>query len=147
MENEFIDIALKMAKKAYKKNEVPVGAIIVKNNKVIAKGFNMREKSQNAIMHAEIVAIIKACKKLKTYRLNDCQMYVTLEPCPMCAGAIISARIGKLYFGAYDPKAGCCGSVYNLMEGNFNHKPQVEGGILKEQCGKILTNFFKKRRK
>lgn len=144
---DYMAIALQLAKKAERKGDVPVGAVIVKNDKIISKAYNRKQKYNNAIMHAEVIAINKACKKLKTYRLNDCQMYVTLEPCPMCAGAIISARIGKLYFGAYDPKAGCCGSVYNLMEGNFNHKPQVEGGILKEQCGKILTNFFKKRRK
>ena len=147
MENEFIDIALQMAKKAYKKNEVPVGAIIVKNNKVIAKGFNMREKSQNAIMHAEIVAIIKACKKLKSWRLDNCDMYVTLMPCPMCAGAISNARIKNVYYGAKDNNDK--NNLFeNIMNDNviLNHKTNYFY-IKNEDCESILTNFFKAKRK
>ena len=144
---DFMLEAIRLARIAENKGDVPVGAVIVKNNKIIAKAFNKKQRKNNALLHAEIIAINKACKKLKSYRLNDCEMYVTLEPCPMCAGAIISARIGKLYFGAFDKKAGCCGTLYNLMEGKFNHKPQVEGGIHQDECASLLTEFFKKRRK
>ena len=140
-------LALKQANKAKSKKEVPVGAVIVLNNKVIATGFNMREKKQNALLHAEIVAIDKACKKLKSWRLEECELYVTLEPCTMCAGAIINSRIKKVYYGAYDKKGGACGSVVNLLENkSFNHNPEVVGGIMESECGSILTNFFKQKR-
>lgn len=139
--------ALKLAEIARKKDEVPVGAIIVKDGKIIAKGYNKRERKQNALLHAEIVAINKACKKLKSFRLIDCELYVTLEPCPMCAGAIINSRIGKVYFGAYDQKRGCAGSIYNLLsDPRFNHNPEVTGGIIEEECAKILTTFFETKR-
>lgn len=149
MNNEvFMLEALNMAKKAYKKNEVPVGAIIVKDNKIIAKAFNKRQKCQNALYHAEILAIHKACKKLKSFRLENCKMYVTLEPCPMCSGAIINARLQKVYFGCYDANYGCCGSRYNfLQDKNFEHLVEVEGGLLEEECSKILKTFFENLRK
>ncbi len=145
---DFLMQAYNLAKKAYKKDEVPVGAVIVKDNKIISTGYNKREKTQDATMHAEIIAIKKACKKLKTFRLNDCTLYVTLEPCVMCAGAIINARVGKVVFGAYDKKFGCSGSLYNLLgDKKFNHHPEVVGGVMEEECSKLLTNFFENKRK
>lgn len=146
MENKekFMKIALKEAVKAYSKEEVPVGAIIVKDNKIIAKAHNLKETSLNAVSHAEILAIQKACKKLGSWRLTDCDMYVTLEPCTMCTGALINARIRKLYIGTNDPKTGACGSKINLIEDiEFNHKIEVEREIMQEECEKILKDFFK----
>ena len=145
---KFMTIALKEAQKAYDKEEVPVGAIIVKNGKIISKAHNLKETKNDTTCHAEIMAIKKASKKLDAWRLNDCEMYVTLEPCPMCAGAIINARIGKIYIGTDDPKAGACGSVLNLLgEYKFNHTVQVEKGIMQKEAETILKNFFKKLRK
>lgn len=136
--------ALKEAQKAYKKEEVPVGAIIVKDGKIIARAHNVKETKKNAIGHAEILAIEKACKKIGAWRLIDCEMYVTLEPCSMCAGALINSRIKKLYIGADDPKTGACGSVLNLLEDYpFNHKIEVKKYILKEECENLLKAFFK----
>lgn len=143
-EEKFMKIALKEAKLAYDKEEVPVGAVIVKDDKVIAKAHNLKETSGNATSHAEILAIQKACKKLGSWRLTDCSMYVTLEPCSMCAGALINARIKKLYIGTNDPKTGACGSKINLLEDvKFNHVVEVERGILQNECEKILKDFFK----
>ena len=138
--------ALLEAKKAAEENEVPVGAVIVKNGEIIARGRNMREKKQNALSHAEIEAINNACKKLNNWHLDDCEIYVTLEPCPMCTGAIINSRIKTVIFGAYDFKAGCMDSVINLCNYPFNHKPEIYGGICEEECTKILQNFFEKLR-
>lgn len=136
--------ALKEAKKAYEKEEVPVGAVIVKDGKIVARAYNTKETKKCATCHAEILAIDKACKKLEAWRLKDCEMYVTLEPCSMCAGALINARIKKLYIGTDDNKTGACGSVLNLLEDyKFNHKIEVEKYILKEECEEILKNFFK----
>ena len=136
--------ALKEAEKALKKLEVPVGAIIVKDNKIISRAYNLKEIKKDTTYHAEIEAIKKASKKLNSWRLNDCEMYVTLEPCAMCAGAIINSRIKKLYFGTSDEKTGACGSVLNLLEDyKFNHKVIVEKGILQKECEKILKDFFK----
>ncbi len=136
--------ALKEAKKAYKKEEVPVGAIIVKDGKIIARAHNIKETKKNAVGHAEILAIQKACKKLKAWRLIDCEMYVTLEPCSMCAGALINSRIKKIYVGTDDPKTGACGSVLNLLEDYpFNHKIEIEKYILKDECEGLLKDFFK----
>ena len=141
---KFMQLALKEAQKAFDKEEIPVGVVIVKNGKVIAKAHNLKESKNNATSHAEILAIEKACKKLNAWRLLDCEMYVTLEPCPMCAGALINSRIKKLYIGTDDPKTGACGSKLNLLEDfTFNHNVQVEKYILKEQCSKILKDFFK----
>lgn len=144
---QYMKQAIKQAQIAFKADEVPVGAIIVKDNVVISRAYNKRENKQNALYHAEILAIDKACKKLNTFRLNDCVMYVTLEPCPMCAGAIINARLKKVVFGAYDPKRGCVGSIYNLLEDKrFNHNPQVQGGIMEKECSQLLSDFFSKKR-
>ena len=147
MQEFFMREALKEAKKAYNKLEIPVGAVIVKNGEIIARAQNKKKKKKDTTKHAEILAIQKASKKLETWRLNDCEMYVTLEPCPMCAGALIQSRIKKVYIGTMDEKTGACGSVLNLLEDfKFNHKVEVEKGILKEECEKILKEFFIKLR-
>ena len=147
MQDFFMREALKEAKKAYNKLEIPVGAVIVKNGEIIARAHNIKEEKKDTTKHAEILAIQKASKKLETWRLNDCEMYVTLEPCPMCAGALIQSRIKKVYIGTMDEKTGACGSVLNLLEDfKFNHKVEVEKGILKEECEKILKEFFIKLR-
>ena len=144
----FMKEALKEAEKAYSKLEVPVGAVIVKDGKIIARAHNQKETKTDTTKHAEILAIQKASKKLKSWRLIDCEMYVTLEPCTMCAGAIIHSRIKKVYIGAMDEKTGAVGSVLNLFEDyKFNHKPEVEKGILKEDCESLLKQFFKELRK
>ena len=148
VEEKYMKEALKEAKKAYEKLEVPVGAVIVKDNKIIARAHNLKETKKDTTNHAEILAIQKASKKLEAWRLNDCEMYVTLEPCSMCAGAIINSRIKKIYIGALDEKTGAAGSVLNLFEDyKFNHKVEVEKGILKEECENILKSFFKELRK
>ena len=140
--------ALKQAKKAASILEVPVGAIIVKDNKIIARAYNQKEKKYDSTKHAEILAIQKASKKLKSWRLTDCEMYVTLEPCSMCAGALIQSRIKKVYIGAMDEKTGSCGSVFNLLKDyKFNHDVDIEYGICQEECEKILKDFFKDLRK
>ncbi len=139
--------ALKEAEKAYKKLEVPVGAVIVKDGKIIARAHNQKETKTDTTKHAEILAIQKASKKLKSWRLIDCEMYVTLEPCSMCAGAMINSRIKKVYIGTMDEKTGAAGSVLNLFEDyTFNHKVEAEVGIMKEECQEILTHFFKELR-
>ena len=147
MEEKFMKEALKQAKKAYDKLEVPVGAVIVKDGKIIARAYNQKETKKDTTNHAEILAIKKASKKLESWRLLDCDMYVTLEPCSMCAGALIQSRIRKLYIGAPDSKTGACGSVLNLLEDyKFNHKVEVEMGILKDECEGLLKKFFKELR-
>ena len=138
--------ALKEAQKAYGKNEVPVGAVIVKNEKIIARAHNLRETKNMSTAHAEILAIEKASKKLDSWRLIDCDMYVTLEPCTMCMGAIISSRINNLYIGALDPKTGACGSFINLSKYKYNHKVNIITGILNNKCEYILKDFFKNLR-
>jgi tRNA(adenine34) deaminase len=143
----FMKQALKEAKKAMLLDEVPVGCVIVKDNKIIARAHNKKEAKQNATAHAEIEAINKASKKLNNWHLDGADIYVTLEPCPMCAGAMINSRIGNLYFGAWEPKFGACGSIVNLFENAFNHKINFEGGILAEECALLLKNFFKNKRK
>jgi len=148
MEEKFMKEALKEALKAYQKEEVPVGAVIVKEGKIIARAHNLKESKHDTTCHAEILAIQKASKKLDAWRLDNCEMYVTLEPCSMCAGALIQSRIKKVYIGTMDYKTGACGSVFNLFEDyTFNHKVEVETGILKEECEKILQDFFKDLRK
>ena len=147
MEEKFMKEALKEAKKAYDKDEIPVGAVIVKDNKIIARAHNLKEGKNNAICHAEILAIQKACKKLGSWRLLDCEMYVTLEPCSMCAGALINSRIRKIYIGTSDEKTGACGSKLNLLKDfKFNHNVEIEQYILKDECEKILKDFFKNLR-
>ncbi len=147
MNEKYMQIALREAKSSFNLNEVPIGAVIVKDDIIIAKAHNTRNKTQNAINHAEILAISKACKKLKSWRLEDCDIYVTLEPCPMCAGAILNARIKNLYFGAYDKTSKT--NILNLImqDDRLNHKTYVKGGILEQTCSELLTNFFKAKRK
>ncbi len=135
--------AISLAKEAGEMGEVPVGAVIVKNGKIIARGKNEREAKQNALSHAEIEAINNACKNTGSWRLEDCEMYVTLEPCPMCAGAIINSRIKTLIFGAYDSKMGSIDSVINLCDLPYNHKVEVYGGIMEDECLDLLKNFFR----
>ena len=138
--------ALDYAQKAFDLGEVPVGAVIVKNGKIVGTGYNMRETKQNALSHAEIEAINNACKNLGTWRLDGCEMYVTLEPCPMCTGAIINARIKTVIFGAFDSKMGCMDSVINLCDYPFNHKPEIYAGFCEDECKEILQKFFQKLR-
>lgn len=146
--NKFMKQALKEAKKAYEKLEVPVGAVIVKDGKIIAKAHNLKETKTDTTKHAEILAIQKASKKLESWRLLDCEMYITLEPCSMCAGAIINSRIKKVYIGALDEKTGAAGSVLNLFEDyKFNHKVEVEKDVMQKECENILKDFFKMLRK
>ncbi len=142
----FMREAIKRAEKAEKLNEVPIGAVIVKDGKVIASGYNRREAKQNSLLHAEITAINRACKKTGSWRLCGCTLYVTLEPCSMCAGAVINSRIDRVVFGAYDVRFGAMGSVCELHKMPFNHFPEVSGGVLKEECVLLLKNFFKKLR-
>ena len=147
IKEKYMKEALKEAKKAYIKEEVPVGAIIVKDGKIVARAHNQKETKKDTICHAEILAIKKASKKLDAWRLSDCEMYVTLEPCPMCAGALIQSRIKKVYIGTMDEKTGACGSKLNLLEDyKFNHKVEVETGILKDSCEEILQKFFRELR-
>ncbi len=143
---QFMLEALKEAEKSANELEVPVGAVIVLKNKIIAYGRNHRETHQNALSHAELEAINNACKELKSWRLLGCTIYITLEPCPMCAGAIINSRIARVVYGANDPKAGSCGTVTNLFDFPYNHKPQLTGGVLEKECSEILTKFFKNLR-
>ncbi len=143
----FMEKALEEAKKAEKIGEVPIGAVIVKNEKIIATGYNKRETRQNALLHAEIEAINNACEKLGSWRLTDCNLYVTLEPCPMCAGAIINSRIKRLIFGAKDPKAGSCCSLINLFELEYNHRPEIISGVMQDKCKSLLSGFFENLRK
>lgn len=147
MEEKYMKIALEEAKKAYNKDEIPVGAVIIKNGEVVAKAYNLKETKQDTTNHAEILAIKKASKKLGTWRLTDCEMYVTLEPCSMCAGALIQSRIKKVYIGAMDYKTGACGSNLNLLEDYpCNHKVEVQTGVMQEECEQIIKNFFKELR-
>ena len=142
----FMQQALKCAQTAQEKEEVPIGAVIVKDNKIIARGYNKSISSKDTTAHAEIVAIRKACKKLKNYRLTDCSIYVTIEPCSMCMGALILARIENLYYGAKDIKAGACGSVVDISKIKTNHKINVSGGLLEQDCATIIKKFFKSKR-
>ena len=136
--------ALRQAKKAYALEEVPIGCVIVREDRIIARGYNRRNTDKNTLSHAELIAIRKASRKTGDWRLEDCTMYITLEPCQMCAGAIVQARMGRVVIGAMNPKAGCAGSVLNLLEmPEFNHQAEVERGILEEACSGILTEFFR----
>ena len=147
MENtEFMNEALRLAREAFDEGEVPVGAVVTIGNKIIGRGRNRREKGKNALCHAEIEAINEACKRLGGWRLWECELYVTLEPCPMCAGAIINSRIRKFVFGAFDKKNGACGSVVNLFDSDFSFKPIYIGGFMEKECAGILTDFFKNLR-
>ena len=140
----FMREALKEAQKAYDQAEVPIGAVVVCNGEVIGRGHNLREKEQDATLHAEIKAIRQANQHLGSWRLEDCELFVTLEPCPMCSGAMILARMKKVIFGAFDPKAGTAGTFMNLLQDSrFNHQVEVEQGVLEEECQEILRSFFK----
>ncbi len=141
-DEKFMRAALKQAQKACDKGEVPVGAVVVRNGKIVARAYNTRETKKNAVNHAELIAIKKACKKLGGWRLWECDLYVTLEPCPMCAGAIVNSRIKRVVYGTTDKKAGCCESVINMFELPFNHKPEVLSGVLQSECAQILQSFF-----
>ena len=142
MDEQFMDAALELAKEAAAEGEVPVGCVIVRNGQIVGRGRNRRETEHTALGHAEIEAIGQACKALGGWRLWECTLYVTLEPCPMCAGAIINARIPRVVFGAADPKCGACGSVCDLFSMAFNHHPQVEQGVREEACAALLKDFF-----
>lgn len=145
--NGFMKRALELAEISAAEGEVPVGAVVVKDGVIVGEGRNRREKGKNALYHAEIQAIDSACKALGGWRLWQCDMYVTLEPCPMCAGAIINSRIKKVIFGAYDKKAGSFGSVADFNALPYNHKPEIEGGIHEKECAAVLSDFFAKLRK
>lgn len=144
--NEFMSKALELAQISFSEGEIPVGAVVVKGDEIVGTGRNRREYGKNALYHAELEAIDNACKKLGGWRLWQCDLYVTLEPCPMCAGAIINSRIKKVYFGAYDTKAGSFGSIINFNDIPYNHKPEIIGGIMEKECSQILTDFFKQLR-
>lgn len=145
---KYMRLAIKEAKKAEEIGEVPIGAVIVKDNQVIATSYNRRESSQLASAHAEMMAIEQANEHIGSWRLEDCTLYVTLEPCPMCAGAILQSRIPHVVFGAYDPKAGCTGTLMNLLDDNrFNHRSIVTPEVLGDECGEMLTTFFRELRK
>ena len=140
-------LALELAKQASDEGEVPVGAVVVCEGKVVGTGRNRREKEKNALCHAEIEAIDNACNTLGGWRLHKCDLYVTLEPCPMCSGAVINSRIKRLVYGAADKKAGCARSVTNLFDMPFNHKPEIVSGVLEEECSSLLQDFFRELRK
>lgn len=145
-QSEIMLRAIELARKAAELDEVPVGAVVVKDGEIVGEGFNRRETGKNALAHAELEAIDNACKKLGGWRLHMCELYVTLEPCPMCTGAIINSRLKKVVFGASDPKAGSMGSIINLCDLPYNHKPEIEGGFMKDECAALLTDFFAKLR-
>ena len=148
VEEKYMKEALKQAKKAYALGEVPIGCVIVHEGKIIGRGYNRRNTDKNTLAHAEITAINKASKVIGDWRLEECTLYVTLEPCQMCAGAIVQARMGRVVIGAMNPKAGCAGSILNLLEmPEFNHQVNVERGVLEEECSAMLSEFFKKLRK
>ncbi|WP_418372712.1 tRNA adenosine(34) deaminase TadA [Agathobacter sp.] len=146
-DERYMKEAIKQAKKAYALDEVPIGCVIVQDNKIIARGYNRRNTDKNALAHAEISAIKKASKKTGDWRLEDCTMYVTLEPCQMCAGAIVQSRMKKVVIGAMNPKAGCAGSIINILQmKQFNHQAEMENGILEKECADMLSTFFKELR-
>ncbi len=145
-DEELMRAAISLANEAAQENEVPVGAVVARGGEIVGTGRNRREKGKNALYHAEIEAIDNACKKLGGWRLWECEIFVTLEPCPMCSGAIINSRLRRVVFGAYDKKAGCCESVVNLFEQPFNHRPEITGGFMQEECSALLSDFFRKLR-
>ena len=146
-DNKYMKEALKEAQKSYNKEEIPVGAVIVKDGKIIGRGHNLKETKNDTTNHAEIISIKKASKKLKSWRLTGCTMYVTLEPCTMCAGALIQARLDKVVIGTMDEKTGACGSVLNVVEDyKFNHRVEIEKGVMEKECKSIIQEFFKKLR-
>lgn len=146
-QEKYMKAAIREARKAYKLQEVPIGCVIVQNDKIIARGYNRRNTDKNTLAHAELAAIKKASKKTGDWRLEDCTMYVTLEPCQMCAGAIVQSRLGKVVIGSMNPKAGCAGSVLNLLQmKQFNHQVEIITGVLQEECSLMLSEFFQELR-
>jgi len=145
-DSTYMRLAIEEAKIAYSEGETPIGAVIVRNGEVIARGHNRRENDKNALYHAEIICINKACEILGGWRLPNCTLYVTVEPCPMCAGAIINSRIERVVFGVKDYKAGSFGSVVNLSTYPYNHKPEITGGVLSDECAELMSNFFRELR-
>lgn len=146
-QEKYMKAAIREARKAYKLEEVPIGCVIVQNDKIIARGYNRRNTDKNTLAHAELAAIKKASKKTGDWRLEDCTMYVTLEPCQMCAGAIVQSRLGKVDIGSMNPKAGCAGSVLNLLQmKQFNHQVEIVTGVLQEECSLMLSEFFQELR-
>ena len=143
---ELMTRAIELAKQAASDGEIPVGAVIARGGEIIAEGRNLRENGRNALYHAEIIAIDNACKALDSWRLDDCIMYVTLDPCPMCTGAIINSRISKVVYGAYDLKAGSVDSVIDLFNLPYNHRPEVQAGFMENECKELMTDFFKNLR-
>lgn len=146
-DEDFMREALRLAREAGADGEVPVGAVIVRDGVIVSSGKNRRESGKNALCHAELEAIGGACRVLGGWRLWQCELFVTLEPCPMCAGAAVNSRLRRVVFGARDPKAGSCGSVVNLFELPYNHRPELRGGVLEEECSALLTDFFRRLRK
>ena len=147
IDEKYMKAAIREAKKAWKLGEVPIGCVIVYEDRIIGRGYNRRMVDQNVLAHAEITAIRRACRRMGDWRLEDCTLYVTLEPCPMCAGAIVQARIPRVFIGSMNPKAGCAGSVMNLLdEKGFNHQVETEQGLLGEECSQMLKDFFKELR-
>lgn len=147
VDERYMKEALKQAKRAYALDEVPIGCVIVQNDKIIARGYNRRNTDKNTLAHAELTAIRRASKKTGDWRLEDCTIYITLEPCQMCAGAIVQSRLKRVVIGAMNPKAGCAGSVLNLLEmPEFNHQAEVERGVLEEECSGLLKEFFRQLR-
>ena len=147
-DEKYMKAAIRLAKKAGEYQEVPIGCVIVRDGKIIARGYNRRNMDKSTLSHAELLAIKKASKKTGDWRLEDCTMYVTLEPCQMCAGAIVQARMQRVVIGSMNPKAGCAGSILNLLEmEQFNHQVQVERGVLQEECSAMLSEFFRRLRK
>ena len=144
---KWMKAAFREAEKAFEKDEVPIGAVVVQNGQIIGRGYNQRESLIDPTAHAEIIAITSAANTIKDWRLKDCQLYVTKEPCPMCAGALVNARINMVIFGMYDEKEGCCGSLYQLCRDNrFKHQLTVKGGIMEEACTLMIQEFFRKQR-
>ena len=142
-DEKYMRAALRLAKKAYAMDETPIGCVIVRDDKIIARGYNRRNTDKTALAHAEITAIKKACKKTGDWRLEECTLYVTLEPCQMCAGAIVQSRMGRVVIGAMNPKAGCAGSIINLLNmEKFNHRVETERGILEDECSALMSEFF-----
>lgn len=147
MKEIYMKYAIEEAKKAEEIGEVPIGAVIIYEGEVVGRGYNLRERDQDPTAHAEMIAIKEASERLGSWRLIDCDLYVTLEPCPMCAGAIIQSRVRRVIFGTLDPKAGCAGSLMNLLQDSrFNHQTEIEVGVLQDECSQLLTNFFRRIR-
>ena len=144
---KYMSAALELAREAAAAGEIPVGCVIVKDGEIVGRGRNRREENRSALAHAEVEAIAEACKTLGDWRLEDCALFVTLEPCPMCTGAIINARIGEVVYGAKEENTGSCGSVINLFEENYGHKPRVYGSVLKDECAAVMRDFFEEIRK